>query len=76
MKNETLIKILVAIIIGLIGWSAHREIYRVDSGVKVLHGRVNIVDNIKADDIDMWREFDHVWRETNRMQKEIDDLKK
>lgn len=55
MDDKTLIRLLFMIIIGLIAFSANREISRVDRGVTVLHGRINATDSKKADEQDMKR---------------------
>jgi len=69
MKDEWIIKILIAVIIGLISWSAHREITRLDRSVEVLHQRLNGALQTKQDRDDTRREFSHVWDEIKRLRK-------
>lgn len=69
MTDGNLIKVLIAIIFGLVTWSAHREVGRLDNQVTVLHTRVNGVISQKADREDFQRELNYIWKEINRLRK-------
>lgn len=71
MDDKALIKVLIAIIFGLITWSAHREMNRLDKQVEVLHQRVNMEESKKTDREDYQRELGFVWQEIKTIRERL-----
>jgi hypothetical protein len=69
LDDKALIKVLLAIIFGLVTWSAHREMGRLDTQIEVLHKRVNSTLILKADKDDFTRELSYIWKEINRLRE-------
>lgn len=69
MTDKSLIKVLIAIIFGLITWSAQREMGRLDTQIEVLHRRVNEVIGNKVDKEDFNRELQHIRESFRKLRK-------